>query len=111
MYGILHFSSNAEDATIVSQTYKPPIASYDKGLLDKIKKLRSSGYGKTLLEKNTYVVRGGLVGGVIMAGIAMIFKKNIWGLVIIGIAGGGIVGHFVGNSITKSTIKSEKDGK
>ena len=111
MYGSSYFAANVEDATIVSQTYKSPIAAYDKDLLEKIKKLRSEGYGKTLLQKNTYVVRGGLIGGIVMAGVAMIFRKNIWGLAIIGIAGGGVVGHFVGNSLTKNTIKSEKDGK
>jgi uncharacterized membrane protein len=100
MYNSGYFAAtDIEDAKIVSQTYRSPILAYDKDLISKIKKLRSGGYGKSLLQKNSYVVRGALVGGVILVGFGMFFKKNIWGMAIIGLASGSVAGHFVGNFI------------
>jgi len=107
MYNSGYFAANVEDATIVSQTYRSPVGSYDKDFLDKIKKMKDKGYGKSLLEKNSYVVRGGVIGGIAMIGLAIVLRKNIWGFAIIGIASGSVLGKFLGEKLTNKN----KDGK
>jgi len=112
MYGSKFFynsDSGVEDAKIVSQTYRASRNSYDPKLLEKIKTMREKGFGKSLLEKNKYTVRGALIGGIVMIGTAMFFKKNLWGFSIIGIASGSLIGNVVGRAVT--SYKENKESK
>ena len=104
MYGTyLNNNSNIEEAKVVAQTYRAPRNAYDSSVISKIKDLRADGYGKSLMQKSTYAVRGGIVGGVVFAGGAMFFKRNVWGFSILGIMAGTVTGYFVGKLITKKT--------
>ncbi len=112
MYGGNFFynsDSDIEDAKIVSQTYRASRNSYDPKLLEKIKAMRENGFGKSLLEKNKYTVRGALIGGIVMIGTAMFFKKSLWGFSIIGIASGSLIGNVVGRAVT--SYKQSQESK
>lgn len=103
MYGSAYFAdaNNIEDAQIVATTYKAPRGSVDKKLIDKIQKLRADGFGTNLVKKNTAIVRGGIIGGVLFAGGAMYFKKNILGAAILGISVGSLGGFVYGKVVSK----------
>ncbi|NJL73920.1 MAG: hypothetical protein HC892_01605 [Saprospiraceae bacterium] len=110
MYGSLYFAdaNNIEDAQIVA-SYKAPKGSVNRKLIDKINNLRSGGFGINLVKKNTFIVRGGIIGAVIFAGMAMYFKKNILGSAIIGVSVGSVGGFAYSKIVSKQNdIKQNK---
>lgn len=111
MYGNGYLAATSiEDANVVAETFRSPKGSFNKSLLEKVKKIHNGNFVGSMLKKNTYIVRGGLIGGVCFAMLAVIRKRGIVGHSIIGIVVGSLVGGVIGNVAINNKQKN-KDGK
>ena len=73
--------------------------------------MRATGYGTNLMQKNTFAVRGAIVGGVLGAGSAMFFKRSVWGFSIMGILLGSVAGFGIGKIIVNNNKNKENDSQ
>lgn len=101
--------NNIEEAKVVGQTIQIPRSKATKDLVSKINSLSDKEFSYKMLLKGKYTIRGSMIGLAVGVGVAMYFKRSLFGGAILGATAGTFAGYGVSKIMEK--IEAKKQNK